>query len=301
MSKLEMFDSAPKFWGNLLEENPIIALTGITYTLQPHGIPSNNQLIQEYSGMLLDTELQEGKWPYFRPIWHSRPENEFDPQTFAVGSLVYIWPNKDEGQPYLETKLYAKHLNYEREMSLKDLERYGIKPMAMVMTDFDCQNNEQNLQKIITTLKNTYKSSDWTIFITEQSFHVVFKEFVNPKNIPWHYGKIIKAFALTEDGNKKYFFEKIGCDLQQFYNKPDKIRETCGFILEKISHYDDPSPNGVHYIVDLRWIAHSLMELLQYIDTGEGSFGFLRISDKSGTGSPPKIVFMNLSATSPLK
>ena len=289
MSK-ENIVTAPKFWGNLITEYPIVALTGVTYNPEPHGIPSKNKLIQEYDGILLDWTLQDGNAPYFGSIYPNRIPSEKDPQTFAVGAIVYVWKNCEEESPFIETKAFTKYLVYEREHHLKDLEQLGVKAKAIVMADIDLPVSVNNLRIISETLEKKYSNASWTLFETDNGYHVVFSKFVDPKEIPIQFAELIESFIDLVPDIDKVKVEEIVEMISKFYNKPEMIRLICKTILEKVSHYDDIGKKELTYPIDLRNIAHSLLELMDYLETGQGSFGFLRISDKSSTGSQPIVV-----------
>lgn len=293
MSK-ENVVTATKFWGNLITEYPIVAITGVTYNPEPHGIPSKNKLIQEHDGMLLDWTLKEGNSPYFGSVYPNRIPSEKDPQTFAVGAIVYVWENCTEEPPFLETKAFTKYLVYEREHNLKNLEQLGIKAKAIVMADIDLPVSSDNLKVISETLEKSYNDTSWTLFETDNGYHIVFNKFVDPKEMPIHFAELIDSFVdlVPEDDRNKV--KEITEMINKFYYEPEMIRLICKTILEKVSHYDDIDKKDLTYPIDLRNIAHSLLELMDYLETGEGSFGFLRISDRSGKGSQPKVVAQNL-------
>lgn len=286
--------TATKFWYNLVTEHPIVAITGVTYNPEPHGVLSKNKLIQEYDGILLDWTLQEGNSPYFGSIYPNRIPSEKDLQTFAVGAIVYVWENCAEESPFLETKAFTKYLVYEREHHLKELEQLGIKAKAIVMADIDLPVSSDNLSVINETLQKSYDDVSWTLFETDNGYHIVFNKFVDPKEIPIHYAELIESFIDLIPEVDKVKVEEITEMLNKFCYEPVMIRLICKTILEKVSHYDDVDKKELVYPIDLRNVAHSLLELMDFLETGQGSFGFLRISDKSGKGSQPKVVAQSL-------
>ncbi len=289
MSKENMV-TATKFWGDLISKNPIVAITGVTYNPEPHGIPSKNKLIQEHDGMLLDWTFSDGVAPYFGSVYPNRISGGKDPQTFAVGAIVYVWENCEEESPFLETKAFTKYLVYERENHLKDLEQLGVKAKAIVMADIDLPVSINNLRIISETLEEKYSNTSWTLFETDNGYHVVFNKFIDPKEMPIHFAELIGSFIDLVPEVDRVKVEEIVEMLNKFYDNPEMIRLICKTILEKVSHYDDIDKKELTFPIDLRNIAHSLLELMNYLETGEGSFGFLRISDKSGSGSQPIVV-----------
>ena len=284
--------TSAEFWSRLLEQYPIVAVTGTNYYPLVHGLPSSNIPLQEHKGMLLENDLANNQWPVTGPLpcdqgWEGRDRR----QMFAMGSLVYLWIDEKDPPPFNGVKLWAKYLIYEREMSLNDLVKSRmVIPKALVMTDFDCPNTDENLDRLTRVLCRNYGFADWTVFDSGGSFHLVLSGLVDPKHIPWHYGRLIKSFADTTLPCRRQIFEGIGNDLQSFWDNPFKIKKVCGDILGMICHYDEVVDKGIPFMVDLRHIAHSLMELLGFLETGRGSFGYLRISDNPKYTLPPIVI-----------
>ena len=286
MSKLEMLGPAPEVWANIINRFPIVAVTGAVYYPHPHGTPSNNIPLPVNEGMGIAEVLSKNEWPQIQTDI-SHPDRQGDKQIFALGSLLYFSPPYNDARPYKKIKSWTKEI-VEGGKTLQDLERFGVRPLAIVMADMDCSNTEENLWKISSILSKNYKDDDLAIFDSGESFHIVFKKFVEPRHIPRCYGEIIQSFVETAPVDQRYIFEKIGQDLQKYWDQPDIVRGVCDSIIDKISHYDDPSSSGIHFMVDLRWMAHTILELLTYLDTKTGGFGYLRISDKPGCDSPPR-------------
>ena len=163
-----------------------------------------------------------------------------------------------------------------------------IFPMAILGIDFDCPNSEPHKEQIKNILNqlniNIYEPY---LFDSGGSFHLAFKTLINPKNIPYHYGSLIEIFSTLPQYGDLYIFKEIADKLKGNWDNPDEIRKVCDLIFNKICHYDSPEEGKVPFILDLRWMAHSLLELLDFLETKDGSAAFLRISDKSGEGIVP--------------
>ena len=274
--------TAPVLWANLLQEYPIVAVTGVHYWPAPHGQPSTNIPLHDHQGMLLDEIFDKGRWPVdgFGPFMR-RWENRDKRHRFALGSLVYVWADKKEGPPYDWEKLAAKYFCYEQEMSLKFMtETKIVSPMAVPLFDFDCINSQENLARIVSVMSENYKFCDWSILDSGGSFHLVVNSLVKPEHLPWHFGKLVKSFAGTSAPYRQHIFKGFGNVLMTSWKDHKEILRISNDMLNSISHYDEGHGKGIHFILDLRYLGHTIQELLRFIETREGSFGYIRISDK---------------------
>lgn len=289
--------TAPKFWSRVLERNPIVAVTGVNYYPLARGLPSNNIPLQEHKGMVLEYDLAANKWPVTGPLpcdqgWDGRDKR----QMFAIGALVYLWADEKDPPPFSGVKFWAKYLIYEREISLNELVKSRIVvPKAFVMTDFDCPKTDENLDRLTRVLYRNYRFTDCTVFDSGGSFHLIFSDLVDPKHIPWHYGRLIRSFAETTLPGRRHIFDRIGSDLQSFWNNPLKIEGICEDILGMICHYNETVDRGIPFMIDLRYIAHSLLELLRFLENGRGGFGYLRISDNPKYATSPVVIVEHIN------
>lgn len=252
-SEIKVGDTAPYFWDKFVRKYPITNISGVTYSPLPHGVPSRNMPIPPYVSEVLPEKIRR----YQLKQWQPLKEGE----VFAVGSLVHTWPWKEHRS------------------------NIGFVPMSVVLADFDLPNTSENKDRILSVLESSYKFCGWTLFDSGHSFHLVLDGLVKPEGLPWHYGKLINSFAKLEPELSWQVIDRVG-DLQKCWCEPEKIRNFCGKTLELITHYDDPNPNGLHFPVDLRWVAHTLNELAVYLNGDRNKdFGFLRI-----TGNPSPVV-----------
>ncbi|KKR05590.1 MAG: hypothetical protein UT34_C0002G0097 [candidate division WS6 bacterium GW2011_GWF2_39_15] len=269
-------DTAAKFWGGLLHDNPIAALTGTTYKVHKHGVPSENLPIPEDEGILIDNILLRNELPAFVSA----------EETFAIGSLLYVWPI-DKLKEDMESKLTALNLVRDKKQRLRDLTQLGFEALAIVMVDLDCPNTEDFFHSIRQLLLDQFHDTDWIQFKTDNSFHIIFNQFVTPDLLPWFYGDLICKFSKLDPDGDKFITNYIGNQLKQNYSNREKIRELCSYILDNFTHYDTPQEEKFRSVLDIRWIAHSLLELLSYLEGNAGSFAFLRANNKPGSKKVP--------------
>jgi hypothetical protein len=287
--------TAPIWWGNILEQFPIVAITGANYYPAPHGAVSSHLPLWDYKGMLLESDLKSGRWPTWdemqRGYWPDKSR-----QLFAIGALIYFMTGQVDDKPFYPRKYFAKHLCYEMENRLVDLvQRDVLSPQAWVMADFDCVNTLDNSTRIVNVFSKYYSNENWSLFDSGGSFHWVLEQPIPPRNLPWHLGRLVGAFAETALADRRHIFAGISKDLQKYFQNPLAIISLSQDILATISHYDEAGQNrGIPFIIDLRHLAHSLLEWVRFQETHEGSCGFLRISHKwPDYKTPPYLIARN--------
>lgn len=266
--------NAVEFWGRLLTHNPIVAVSGVTYPPISHGTPSQNKPIYEYQGTNLDTTFKAGNLPDWIP----------DGEMFAIGSLIYVVPNPVDAYPFIRTKSEVSR-RLQKGSDLNRMEDIGVKPAAIVMVDLDCSNTKENLSAVNRILASGYESTDWIIFDSGGSFHIVFNRFVDPRELPMHYGEVIEKFLPLAEVRYKEQIAGLARDIKINFDNPKELRKLCAFILEKVVHMDSREEK-IKFAVDLRWIAHSIIELLDYLETYKNGFAYLRIGPNAGGSAP---------------
>lgn len=276
------------YWADLLNRLPVVAVTGVNYYAAAHGEPSANLPWNDHQGMLLEDQLAENRWPTYRR--HGGLEEKLG-QQFALGSLVYAMFSGHDGPPYAFRKSWAKYLCYEEENSLAELtERRIVAPMAWVMVDFDCPTGDTRLTTILEILQETYPLGNWSVFDSGGGYYFLLEDLVSPRNVPWHWGKLVENFAATALPQRQHIFEGIGRDLQKYWDNPRQLRCISRDIISMICHYDDHVGEKIPFIIDLRHMAHSLDERLKCLQNRSKSFGFLRLSQKFLYSLPPVAV-----------
>lgn len=247
-SEIQIGDTAIDFWGKFVKKWPIRFVQSVAYSRQQHGVSSRNHPNPPYIGMVVPEN------PKLKETIFSRWKPTKKRDVLAIGSLFFIWPWKEKNGP-------------------------GVVPMAVVSLDLDLPKTFENEQKVISILDSYSSFTDWVLIDSGNSYHLIFDNLVKPENLPWHYGKLINSFLSLDFENGGKVIETIG-DLQTFWQDSDKIREFCDKIFKNICHYDENVPNKFHFPIDLRWVAHTLLELLNYTKSRDDSFGFLRITGK---------------------
>lgn len=278
------------YWGDLVDRLPIAAVTGVTYYPASHGSGSQNLPLADYQGMLLEHDLRANEWPVYRR-YHAQIGGYCEERTgqqFALGSLVYALSGDHRPYGIALAKAWVRYLCYEREESLRDLvERKVVAPLAWMMVDFDCLTGEENLGRILPVLEKAYPLAPWVLVDSGGSYYFLIEELISPKCVPWHYGKLVQSFASTGLPSRRHIFEGIGKQLQDDWNNPSRLSILCNDILSAICHYDEPLSTKMPFMVDLRYMAHSILELLRYLKRKEGSFGYLRFSKKTPYEAAP--------------
>jgi len=284
--------TAPMWWGGLLREYPIVAITGAFYYPAPHGAPSSNLPLDDYKGMLLDDDMSVGWWPNYLDFRNGGFVDRTK-QIFAIGSLAYLSLNPGDRLPFFESKVTAKTICYHQEMSLKEMvERRIVTPVCWPMVDFDCANSQENMGRICKLLPTIHPTVGASLFDSGGSFHLIFESPVPVGHLPWHLGGIVRAFAQTAPPYRRHVFEGFGNAIQRNGHDPARLERVCDDIMAKICHFDEMcGKGGVPFIVDLRHVAHTLSEWMRFRKNGEGSFGYLRISRKwPEYQSPPYMI-----------
>lgn len=236
-------------------------ITGYVYYPHEHGTTGINMPVYQFSSWIYPYSESGSNWPYLRLDGRSIYFNGGG--LFGIGSPVLLKPGK-EGR---EDPQY----------------------MSFVMMDFDCPKSEQNFERVVSTLQGTFSNAPFYLFDSGNSYHLVVDTLVHPGNIPWHWGRLIREFAKTEPDETRGIFDSIGFNLQRNYKDGEAIKEISSWLLKEISHYDAPS--GLHFILDLRWVAHSLMDFVNLTRPDKGSFGCLRVSKRGKDGQPPILIF----------
>lgn len=276
--------SMSDFWSRLALDAGIVSFTGSTYINHASGTESHNIPLSETEAVSLLPSIRERAWRGSLSK-DSNPIIDATDRILALGSLVYICPDMNT-QIELERAFSQK----PDQLTFSDLESVGARPMAIVMVDLDCPNSDDNFGRVHQTLKKNYRGTEWSVFDSGNSFHLILNRFVEPIELPKQYGEIIVAFAKDEAEDQKKYFTKIGRDLIESGWDPKKIITVCEEILEKVSHFDNtPNSSGLHFMVDLRWMAHSLRELINFLQGGQGSFAYLRVGKKNEGGPEPKL------------
>lgn len=151
-------------------------------------------------------------------------------------------------------------------------------PMQFLAVDFECQNSQANLTRIVDVLDQDYKFVDWYLFDSGNGFHLIVDGPIPVQHVPLHYGRMVSSFALKGGGYLSHLYKGFGEDLQKYNLMPSKLMPICTDILRTFVHREDKVGKGHVFIIDLRHVAHSILEMLDGLPSG-----FLRVSDKYGS------------------
>lgn len=287
-----MVETLSTFWGKFIDSQPIAAVTGVSYYPALHGMPSMDLPFEDFNGMLIEQSLIENRWPMYRryrPEIGGTQEEKLD-QQFALGALAFMLVGLQRPYGVKGGKTWVRHLCYEEEYSLRDLvARKVVAPLAWVALDFDCSTSDANLSRILPILEATYPHADWVLVDSGGSYYFLIKELIDPQNLPWHYGRLIRAFSQTAISSRRHIFEGMGEQMQKDWKNRPRLAKLSRDILDSICHNDEAHGTKIPFIIDLRHMAHSIQELFRYFE-GEGkSFGYLRFSQKKPYPTPPLV------------
>ena len=256
--------SAPELWRDLVNRHPIVLINGVVYNPGPHGEKRHNFPVYLSKEELLQCDVDDERWPFVKPIVNSNVIIQKN-HIFAISPLVYLWP---------PDKIIAP----------------GCEVMSFLMVDLDLPKNSENFSQITSVLESDFQSTKWALIDSGNSYHIVFDALISPKTVPWHFGDIIKKFAKIGPIESKQMCEGFGNYMQEFWDNSEKLNFICEEILAKVTHYDDPKSEGIHFPVDLRWMAHTLLEMIQFDGIVHGTYGYLRVNKKQTGGQMPIVV-----------
>jgi hypothetical protein len=149
---------------------------------------------------------------------------------------------------------------------------------SFIFVDFESHPGPELLELAIKTLKDW--SSDWYLFDSGGSFHLVIDKLVELKDIPKYYGQLIMDMAKNMSPTKSKLYGHVGKYLIENSNDKHKLKLWTSSVLEKFGHIDEGSKNGkLVFPIDMRYIAH----VLEGLENGTINEGYLRVSEKHGS------------------
>lgn len=310
--EVKQFETAPMLWARVLEENGIAAITGAWYPSYTHGVEVVNR------GALFRTkevsaDLRKGIVPG-------------GDQIFAIGSIAFgrwckalsdtkIEARKSQSPIILSTsnpiRSVGPQLSFLKDVGswkpsspLQSEIRSNPSRQYFVLLDFECEVDELNQQRIIEVLKLHPK--DWSLLISDGSYHVVFESTVCTHfSLIQEYGRIIKMFTLAAQNSLSHIFTAFGDDFEHgaeekvinenfpYYSRMEdeaRVVVGCNAILTAVSHINKPVREGLTFILDLRHMAHTILDLIKANHEGTDRLGVLRITTKPGYDRPPLVI-----------
>lgn len=246
-------------WGEILEKRPkIVKQTAKVYAKRPHGVTPVQQ-----------TEVL----PIERILWSDNSSSFFGQagDIKAIGASVELRP--DDYDPTIN---YSGSYRWFCEGDSLVIDRKHSK--SFIFLDFESEPSNELLNLTIKTLKSW--NSDWYLFDSGGSFHLVIDKLVDHKELPIFYGQLIVDMSKYLPNVKRELYSHIGQYLIENADDVQKLKLWVLDILEKIGHHDERSDKAkLVFPIDLRYIAHVLGGLIRE-DNNEG---YLRVSEKHGS------------------
>lgn len=156
--------------------------------------------------------------------------------------------------------------------------------LALLGLDFDCPVGESNTVSILTAV-GSFPGS-WSLLETGGSCHLVGHDLVPVAHVPYHYGRVIGAFAGMTDGGSEMFFRRVGKWLRMGWKDRLVVRWIESEILANVVHWSDRKP-GYRQFIDTRHLAYSMREWRMFMNQRLHGFGFLRVGPKEPGGKGP--------------
>jgi len=237
------------------------------------------------------------------------------PEVFAVGSLCYgeeliSFPLGDDkfGESDLET-LVSPYFTYQPE--LPGLKQSPIIPESATsnfdysfscLVDLDCAIDPLNVQMVIKTLgKSSF--SNWSLLDSGGSYHLMLDNCgFNASQLIQTYAELIRLFSLDSpivSRNVAGLFVQdiiVGSELmdipfgETMMRDQEMVRQACYRVLQDFRHPDTLNDSRPTFFLDIRFIAHAILQIMQFYNGDIDSFGTLRITAGKNYPTPPVLI-----------
>ena len=243
LKEINIGDTSVNLFDKLIHGSyPVSSITGVTYHLTEHGLPSRNMPLQH------DIQHRFGahESPLNIPLLIKKLGLERG-EVFAIGSLVEISQKRS--------------------------------PMSFIMMDFDCQKEEKVKKEIMSILKLHCRNSSLSLVASDFSYHLVFDDFVHPANLVWHLGKLMEIFSVAELDNKRASAREYALALQKHYRSIEAVRKISNEALNSFGHEDEFTDKRwvSHSVLEL---TNYLMRNREVGQDYPYSFAFIRLTPK---------------------
>ena len=249
----------------ILESNPRIgAVSAAWYVPIKHGTTPKNWNLFRRRGEALD-ELRRGTWLHNGRIGVGVDGERYIlglDELMAVGLIFLGWSNEEKKE---------------------DL------ALGMPLLDLECRVDKLNLMRMSTALQRY--SGDWSLFVGDESYHLYVNALVPLTHLPWHYGDILERLSAVEPflhGRRTLL--GLGESLKRDGFDLNRVKRMCFDILENVGHIGDVMGKRALSAVDLRHLAHTLLQTVDFIEGGCPNLGVLRISPMFKGGPVPSRV-----------
>lgn len=246
-------------WKEILEKRPgIVRQTAKVYAERPHG-----------TGAVQYIEVL----PIERILWSDSSQSFYGQhrETKAIGAHVELRP-----VDFDLTIDYSGAGRWFNEGDFLDIDPKHSK--SFIFADFESEPTPELLDLTIKTLDGW--NSDWYLFDSGGSFHLVINKLIETKDLPKYYGQLIMDVSKNLSPVKSKLYGHIGKYLIDNADDKHKLKWWIDDVLEKFGHGDKrPDSAKLVFPIDVRYIAHVLDGLIN--DTVNQ--GYLRVSEKHGS------------------
>ena len=266
--KTENIITAPILWGKLFEKHRVIAATVAHYPFQPHG-SSERYWDGFYPVIHIENDLQEGRSPRvcFEPV----------EELFALGSLVGI---SESFNTNAEKCAYWSLWKDDPEVLPRHIR-------AFVTLDLETKASRQTLDTLVFIL--SWQRVPWYLLESGDSYHLILDKLVEPQELPHYWGALINCFTCVTPRMGTYY--GFGDQMRAASEDTVALRRLSSEILENFGHIDGTDKTKLTHFVDIRWVAHNLEELCDYLEGKSAKgVGFLRVSRSNKYALPPALV-----------
>ena len=267
---IESLKAAPEMWDEILRHHPEVRYLFLaTYMARPHGISERKS-----NEVLLVESLDILSRPWF-------PKRESIALS-AISSLVGLEPN--EKYDMAETKVAWVNIPGSDDCP------YRFVPQSFVLLDLEVSPSGENSKRIVLSLSSL--EDDWYLLDSGGSYHLIVDKLVEPQDLPKYWGKIINLFATYTNASNLAGMVGIGNGLIDNFNNRRWLRALARDLKEDFGHIDDSDFSKDVFLIDLRHLAISINELVDFLETEEvkKGFCFLRTSNHPKYPSPPLLI-----------
>ncbi len=239
---------AKDFWIDLIQSHPeITKVSFVRYPVQPHG--EGEFYSKEIRFVLLS------KYPENDDLF---PDTNLSrvPELVAINSIVDVC-NVEGCKHTFDDHL--GHYGYFLECYYDDIYPSFINPYSFIFIDFESQYErlpERVLSALSKVEENVY------VLVSGGSYHGIIDKLVKPEELPFYTGKMV--CMLAEEFKSRNLLG-YGDDLMKNGHDLNKLKNWCDDVIDKVGHIDGDREKEV-YVIDLRFVAHSMQRLIQFLN-----------------------------------
>ncbi len=267
--QVESLPTVQEVWNALLgRHSEIIANTFVYYKKTPHGVS-----VRRFS---------EKQFPHYTFLHPNDTVHAQQNDLVAISSVVGIESDLDDPN----TRWQGVFNGF-----LGDYDEMNIIPRSFIFVDIEYPNTHATKQLLLDVLPSL--SEDWFLLDSGGSYHLIIDRLVELHDLPKYWGLLVNTFAVQPNISIPGNMVGIGNQLVDYANNPAQLRRLAEDLLRDFGHVDDPISSGKKvFLIDIRHLAHSIIEYVDYLE-GErnvNGFCYLRINRPLKYKSQPLLV-----------